>query len=418
MLPHKLQHKLQQRTEDNSLRELTEPSGLIDFSSNDYLGFSSDSVTSTALSTSFAKAISKKTQDILHKNGLSSNGATGSRLLTGNHKLYALAESAIASFHESEAALIFNSGYDANIGFFQSVPQRGDLIIYDEYIHASIRDGIQMSLARGYKFKHNDVAHLDTTISRLREMHHLNDTATNAEIYVVTESVFSMDGDTPDLKTIIEICKKHRVHLIVDEAHAVGVMGESGEGVVQSLGLQGDVFARVVTFGKALGAHGAAILGSEELKGYLVNFARSLIYTTALPPHSVATIMAGYEQLVASAEGAKQSAAIQNQVESKAKQPAAIKKLQTLINHFNTQLRTQNLTSHFIPSTSAIHCAVIQDVEKVKALSQELEKQGFNVKPILSPTVPKGQERLRICLHAFNTEEEIERLLSIIKEHI
>lgn len=389
MLPHKLQHKLEQRTENNSLRNLTESNDLIDFSSNDYLGFSGNSA--------FAKAILSKTTAILKDHNIHTNGATGSRLLTGNHKLYAVAESAIASFHKSEAALIFNSGYDANIGFFQCLPQRGDLIIYDEYIHASIRDGIQMSLARGYKFKHNDLADLEKVISRLREMHHINDTAHNAEIYVVTESVFSMDGDTPDLKTIVEICKNYGVHLIVDEAHAIGVMGTSGEGVVQSLGLQDAVFARVVTFGKALGAHGAAILGSPALKDYLVNFARSLIYTTALPPHSVAAIIAAYDHL-----------------RSEVKQPLSIQNLQSLIRYFNQQVVKENLNTLFIPSTSAIHCAVISGVEKVKRLSQELEKKGFNVKPILSPTVPEGQERLRICLHTFNTEEEITTLLDLI----
>jgi 8-amino-7-oxononanoate synthase len=211
-----------------------------------------------------------------------------------------------------------------------------------------------------------------------------------------------MDGDTPDLTAIAEICKKHNAYLIVDEAHAIGVVGRKGEGLVQSLGLQDAVFARVVTFGKALGSHGAAILSSAALRDYLVNYARSLIYTTGLSPHTVALTIAGYTQLEASTE--------------REKQHCAIEKLQSLIAYFNQQLVVLQLDSLFIESHSAIHCAVISSNERVKKIAVAIQSKGYDVRPILSPTVPVGQERLRICLHTQNTHDHIDGLLVVLKE--
>ncbi|WP_299766927.1 8-amino-7-oxononanoate synthase [uncultured Dokdonia sp.] len=382
-LPNKLQKKLNTREAAGTLRVLKEPEDLVDFSSNDYLGLSRK------------QSISRRAIEILEEHDILTNGATGSRLLSGNHKLYPLTEEIIASFHESETALIFNSGYDANIGFFQAVPQRGDIILYDEYIHASIRDGIVMSHAKAYKFKHNDIKDLIDNLERIREL------SLETNTYVITESVFSMDGDHPDLVTMAQMCKAYKSYLVVDEAHATGVVGTLGQGLVQKMELQNEVFASIITFGKALGAHGAAVLGSDLLKQYLVNFARSFIYTTGLPPHSIATILASYEYLSA---------------------PSSIEKpffeIETLKSHidfFNEQIVIHDLQSIFIPSTSAIHCAVLPGNERVKTISQKLKKEGYDVKPILSPTVPEGQERLRICLHSYNTQQEIKSVLSLLK---
>lgn len=376
--PQKLADKLNRRIESNALRQLGYRNELVDFASNDYLGFAE------------SKAIFDETHDFLVSKNLSQNGATGSRLLTGNHALYTETENKIAAFHDSETALLFNSGYDANIGFFSSVPQKGDWILYDELIHASIRDGIQLSNATAYKFKHNDCEDLERLIEKVKE--------NSSTIYVVTESVFSMDGDTPALLELAALCKKHQAYLIVDEAHALGVFGDKGEGLVQLLALQNLVFARIITFGKGLGCHGAVILGSEDLKSYLVNFARSLIYTTGLPPHSVATIQVAYQHLTENKESREQ--------------------LRNNINTFNQQKQLLGLKPLFVKSKSAIQCAVIPGNQKVKQIANQLQQQGFDVKAILSPTVPEGQERLRICLHSYNSEVEITKLLRALSEFI
>ncbi|WP_121363932.1 aminotransferase class I/II-fold pyridoxal phosphate-dependent enzyme [Flavobacterium limicola] len=370
--PKNLTAKLEIRMQNNALRKLSFRNNLIDFSSNDYLGLSQ------------SENIFDETHQFILDRNYKKNGATGSRLLSGNHKLYQETEDFIAKFHQSEAALIFNSGYDANVGFFSAVPQKGDLILYDELCHASIRDGVQLSNAKAYKFNHNDPEDLEKLILR----------NPNTIIYIVTESVFSMDGDCPNLEELVSVSSKHNCYLVVDEAHALGVFGSSGEGFVQMLGLQDHVFARIMTFGKGLGCHGAAILGSVELKDYLVNFARSFIYTTGLSPHSVATILIAYQHLK--------------------KDSASILKLRENIVFFNQQKNLLSLKSLFVRSKSAIQSAIIPGNEKVKSIANQLQEKGFDVKAILSPTVPEGQERLRFCLHSYNSQEEISAVMHCI----
>ncbi|MBS9462483.1 pyridoxal phosphate-dependent aminotransferase family protein [Flagellimonas sp. 389] len=380
-LPKKLEQKLEKRRLENALRVLPEAQQLIDFSSNDYLGFAKK------------KEFSKQALNLLENLNLPENGASGSRLLTGNHRLYGKLENLLAFYHKSASALVFNSGYDANIGFFEAVPQKGDFIFYDELVHASIRDGIKMSNAKAYKFKHNAIGDLTEGIERSR-----NALDMNGEVYVVTESVFSMDGDSPNLKALSDFCTAHGYYLVVDEAHATGIFGE-GKDLVCQLGIEEQVFARIITFGKALGNHGAAILGSDALKTYLVNFARSLIYTTALSPHALASILTAYSYLKKGSENER-------------------RKLQKNIEFFKNQAKLLGLSEDFIESNSAIHCIIIPGNEKVKQVSNKLQKEGFNVKPILSPTVKKGQERLRFCLHAYNTTEEISKVLSTTRNLI
>lgn len=381
--PQKLITKINTRIQRKALRVLTNVPTGVDFSSNDYLGFAKN------------EAIFEATHQYLLTNNFKKNGATGSRLLSGNHLLYPLLETTLCEVHVTESATIFNSGYDANIGFFSSVPQRGDIILYDEYIHASIRDGIQMSSAKAYKFRHNSIAHLGELLGRFQ--------TETTEIYVVTESIFSMDGDSPNMVSIAEICNQHQAYLIVDEAHAIGVFGENGVGLVQELGLQSMVFARIITFGKALGCHGAAVLGSSQLQTYLINFARSLIYTTALSPHALASIKTGYETLRAS--------------------PIYKERLEKNIRFFNAEITRLALpiysnetnASGFIKSHSAIHSCIISGNTKVKKIATALQEKGFDVKAILSPTVPEGQERLRFCLHSYNSEEEIRAVLILLR---
>ena len=386
-IPNKIQNKLSERATTNSLRKLTTQHDLVDFSSNDYLGFSK------------FHDIFEKAHQYLVENNLQQNGATGSRLLSGNHELHEQVEQQLTSFFNSESALLFNSGYDANIGLFSSIPQRGDVILYDEYIHASIRDGIRLSNAKAYSFKHNDINELESKLVSVRALPIAIGTRTiDSEIYVATESVFSMDGDSPDLMALSKLCKKHKAHLIVDEAHAVGVFGKNGCGLVSELNLEKEVFATIVTFGKAVGCHGAAILGSEKLKEYLINFARSFIYTTALPPHALATIKMAFEELV-----------ILNGSEESQQE-----KLKNNIQHFNHQLITNNQQLNFIKSNSAIHCCIIPGNKNVKSIANQFQEKGFDVRPILSPTVKEGQERLRICLHSYNTKEEIVEVLKLL----
>jgi 8-amino-7-oxononanoate synthase len=373
-LPKKLTTKLNTRKENNSLRKLSPQNNLIDFSSNDYLGLAK------------SEDIFECTHQFLVDRKIKQNGATGSRLLSGNHFLYENVECFLSEFHQTEAATIFNSGYDANIGFFSAVPQRNDIIIYDEFSHASIRDGIQLSNAKSYKFQHNNCTNLEEILKRVRH--------DQSEIYVVTESVFSMDGDSPDLISISEICKKYNAFLIVDEAHALGVFGKNGCGLVQELNLQNDVFARIITFGKALGCHGAAILGSQDLHNYLVNFARSFIYTTGLSPHSLATIKMAYHQMF-------------NQIQH-------TKELKEKIELFKSEIIKLKLQKLFIESDSAIHCCLISGNEKVKLISRQLQEKGFDVKAIVAPTVPEKKERLRFCLHSYNSAKEISEVLSLL----
>ena len=374
--PKSLQQKLQQREAQNALRKLPVANDLIDFASNDYIGFAKN------------ETIFHETHQLLLDKNIKTNGATGSRLLSGNHTLYKEAEEFISKFHQVEASLIFNSGYDANIGFFSSVPQRNDIILYDELCHASIRDGIQMSNAKSYKFPHNDFEDLEKRLRQAQSNNFIN------EVYIVTESVFSMDGDCPNMEEVTNLSEKYNAYLVVDEAHALGVFGEQGEGFVQSLGFQDKFFARIMTFGKGLGCHGAAILGSHELQRYLVNFARSFIYTTGLSPHSVATILQSYKHL--------------------SKEKEAIEKLKANIIFFNQEKMRLGLKPLFVYSKSAIQCAIIPGNEKVKSIAGQLQEKGFDVRPILSPTVPEGQERLRFCLHSYNSENEISNVLELL----
>lgn len=355
-----LQKKLNERKENHAFRQLRLPEGKVDLCSNDYLGIVRNGLLNT------------------EKQHLSS-GSTGSRLLSGNYPLIEETEKQLASFHQSASALLFNSGYDANLGLLSSVPQKGDTILYDQLSHASIRDGIRLSFATAFSFAHNDMDELR------KKLEHATGT-----VFIVTESVFSMDGDFCPLEELVSISQEYKAHLIIDEAHATGVIGNRGEGLVQHLQLQEAVFARVHTFGKSCGCHGAVVLGSKDLRDYLINFARSLVYSTSLPEHSVSLIKASYETFPAMV--------------------AEREHLQHLILHFQSaQLRFEKL-----PSATPIQVVVIPGNDAVKAVAAILQEQQLDVRAILYPTVPKGKERLRIVLHAFNTIEEINRLINTL----
>ena len=360
----RLKTHLEARVKNNSLRTLRTKEGLTDFCSNDYLGFARDFESGEG-------------------HGRQSLGSTGSRLISGNTGYVEELERFIAEYHDSERGLIFNSGYDANLGLFSSVPQRGDTVLYDELCHASIRDGVRLGYSQSLSFRHNDLASLEKHLSKA-----------GGTIYIAVESVYSMDGDFADLEAIVELAEKYGAKVIVDEAHATGLFGNKGEGRVVELGLQGRVFARVHTFGKALGRHGAIVLGDEKLRSFLINFARSFIYTTALPNSTLFSIKEAYDKL------------------SKVKYNKL--KLSFLVGLFRKEVEVIG-SVQLLESFSPIQSLICGENELAKRLSESLENHGIDVRPILSPTVKKGTERLRICLHEFNTEEEVLKLINCLK---
>ncbi len=360
--------KLDERKLAGLYRALKPENNLIDFCSNDYLGF--------ARSADLKDKIEKEIAGLPHY----LNGSTGSRLLSGNLTYTEDLELQIAQFHKAKAGLIFNSGYDANVGLFSSLPQRGDTIVSDELIHASIIDGVRLSHANRYTFKHNDLESLEAKLKQAKGI-----------CYVVIESVYSMDGDTPPIAQILSLTERYNAALIVDEAHALGLYRR---GLVCELGLEDRIFARVMTFGKALGCHGAIVLGSDALREYLINFARSFIYTTAASVHQVVSIKMAYQMLNEAG----------NEINT-------LKKNISLFNH-----HVKPPVHPLIPSTSAIHCLPVYGNHNARTVALQVQNAGLDVRAILSPTVPVGEERLRICLHAFNTPAEMELLIETLND--
>ena len=361
-----IKNKLAERESAENHRQLKPESGLIDFCSNDYLGFARSNVLKQAID-----------KEITAQNNIL-NGSTGSRLLTGNTQYAEDLESEIAAYYGYAAGLIYNSGYDANVGLFSSLPQKGDTIITDELIHASIIDGIRLSYANRFKFKHNNLNSLEQKLKLAA-----------GNVYIAVESIYSMDGDIAPLQEIAALTARYNAHLIVDEAHAVGVFDK---GLVHQLNLPEKVFAQVVTFGKALGCHGAIVLGGNLLRDYLINFSRSFIYTTAAPFHQLAAIKMAHQML-----------------------PNVNKEQQALYyNIFSFKKKFNNKSCLLLTSNSAIQSILTGNNAKTKALAAALQTNGFDARPILSPTVAVGTERLRLCLHSYNTEEQITGLIEII----
>ncbi|WP_412468936.1 aminotransferase class I/II-fold pyridoxal phosphate-dependent enzyme [Pedobacter sp. KLB.chiD] len=361
--------KLQERKDNLSIRNLSTNISPVDFCSNDYLGFARSGELKKMIDSSLASM-----PDYL-------NGAGGSRLLSGNTRFTEETEQFIADFHLAESGLIFNSGYDANVGLLSSLPQRGDTIITDELIHASIIDGCRLSHATRFKFHHNDINDLEGKLKRAK-----------GNTFVVVESVYSMDGDMAPLLAISNLCERYEANLIVDEAHATGIFGINGQGLINQLHLTERVFARIVTFGKAIGVHGAIVLGNKNLRHYLINFARSFIYTTAAPIHNVVAVNCAYQYLYK----------IDHQL------------INQKIALFRKALKEQKIKA--LDSESTIQGILFSSNEATKQAAANLQSKGFDVRAILSPTVAPGKERLRICLHTFNTDEEMISLVNHLKE--
>ncbi|HVD97422.1 MAG TPA: 8-amino-7-oxononanoate synthase [Cytophagaceae bacterium] len=376
MLIQKLQQKLLERAENNSLRKLTVSKGMVDFFSNDYLGLAANPELSALVHEECEKVQEKP------------NGSTGSRLLSGNTNYALKIEEELATLFRAEKTLLMNSGYNANLSILSAIPQKGDTIIYDELVHASLKDGYRLSFASRFPFRHNDLEDLEAKLKKGK-----------GDLFVVVESVYSMDGDAAPLEKIVALCEQHNANLIVDEAHSTGIMGAAGNGMACALELEQKIFARIYTFGKGMGIHGACIAGSRVLIEYLINYARPFIYTTSLPLHSLASIRKAFDYVK--------------------EHPELAQRLAEKINYFKQNLPEKIIAStNYIESNSAIQVIMIPGNSEVKKLAAALQARKLDIRPILSPTVREGEERLRICLHEYNTTAELDLLHQSLNEFL
>ncbi len=355
-----LRKKLTEREKDGTLRHLVSRSHGIDFFSNDYLGASQN------------KAISENALSILRdENLLNTVGSSGSRLISGNIPFYETTEDFLAEHFRADSALVFHSGFSALSGLLSCIASRGDTLLYDEWIHASARDGIRLSFAKHYSFMHNN---LDDLRRKLKNA--------TGRVFVVAESVYSMDGDFCPLDEIWSLKSEYDFTLILDEAHSGGIYGENGKGLGFPYA-EDKNFIRVVTFGKAFGAEGAVVLGPKVLREYLINFSRPFIYSTAPGPHFFALIRSAVSW---NSKADRERNALQENI---------------------TFFKSLNPSSHFSPIQ--VFCS--SDKKSLNELADNLKKEGFLVKAVFSPTVPEGKERIRIVIHSFNRSGELRKLV-------
>jgi len=359
-MTHLLEDRLLRRKECGNLRQLEIRRNLIDFASNDYLGLARS-----------PKLLQRWESQL-------SMGSTGSRLITGNSSYVQDLEQRIAAFHGYDAGLVFNCGYMANVGLLSTIGDCKSTLFFDAHVHASTYDGIRLGRCQAYPFRHNDLEHLEQR---------LKDSSSQGDRFICIESIYSTDGSKSPLAEICQLAREYDAHVIVDEAHAVGACGPGGRGLVSEQNLTSQCFAQVTTFGKALGAHGAIVLGGETLKQALINFATPYIYTTALPFYSLAAIQSSYD--------------IFPTLEQERRH------LHKLIQIFRE--------AYPHSSETHIQTIAIQGNEAARRAAQKLAQAGFDVRPLMSPTVQRGKEVLRICLHAFNTENDVKRLLEYIE---
>ncbi|WFD43532.1 8-amino-7-oxononanoate synthase [Malassezia psittaci] len=345
----------------------------IDFSSNDYLSLSN----------------AKQARETVAKKLLQglALGSTGSRLLDGDSDAHTALEERLAREFHAEASLLFNSGFDANVSLLTTLPQSGDAIIYDELVHASMHDGMRSSRAKfRHAFKHNDPDSLSVILTEV--------VPKSQNLFLALESVYSMDGTVCCLNELLDVFFRHvpdpeRRCILVDEAHGIGVYGEKGTGLVSALNACDTVDIRLLTFGKALGSSGAAVLCSQLQREYLLNYARPLIYSTALSPVVVASIDAMLDVL-------------QEDVQRQA------------MLHARTRYMYDALNRSIMPSLVPPSPILPVRSQQAKALAAHLQNQGFLVRGVTYPTVPIGEDRIRICIHANNTEAQISALAAEI----
>ena len=345
----------------------------IDLSSNDYL--------------SLARAEAPRARVAAAVRAGAALGSTGSRLLDGDSRAHTALEMRLAAYFGAPAALLFNSGFDANVSLLATLPQPGDVVVYDALVHASMHDGMRASRARACcAFAHNDPAALDAALASAAPL--------TGNVFLALEAVYSMDGTVCRVRELAAVLARHvpdaaRRCVLVDEAHAVGVYGARGTGLVAALGAADAVDVRLVTFGKALGCAGAAVLCRPLFREYLLNYARPLIYSTALAPLSVAAVDAMLDALEREPE-----------------------------RQHTLHARTRRLYAALgrTPPPAPVPPAPIVPLRTphAKALAAHLQRAGFLVRGVTYPTVPRGEERVRICVHAHNTDAEMDALAAEI----
>ena len=340
-------------------RRMRTPKG-IDLSSNDYLGLSSH------------PAIKQRMSNAVMVEGC---GSTGSRLLRGHRDCFAQIETRFARWKGTDAALYFGSGYLANIAVLSTFPEEGDVIFSDELNHASLIDGIRLSRARCVVFDHKDVNELARLIER--------ESSTGGQNFLVTESLFSMDGDEAPLLDYAALCRATGTAVIVDEAHAVGIYGQKGSGLIEETGVEDDVFLTINTAGKALGVSGAFVTGPRWAIDYLIQRARPFIFSTAPPPATANAIDAALDCLEREPE--RRSRLIESSVT-----------LRDLLNREGVQIG---------PGLSQIIPVIIGDSEHTLVVAESLQMQGFDVRAIRPPSVPRGTSRLRISVNINLTKD-------------
>ena len=342
---------------------------LLNLASNDYLGLKND------------PRLVKAAASAARKWGV---GSGASRLVSGTTELHVRVEQKLARFHGTESALSFSSGYAAGVGVIQALVGRGDRIYLDRHCHACLYDGARASGARIERFQHNDQGHLKGLLAK--------HSAHRGKALVVTDTVFSMDGDCAPLKEIAEICHKHGALFLADEAHAVGVLGPHGRGLAAECGLGEDDVLIMGTLSKAFGVAGAYIAGPGKVRDYLVNTCRSFIYSTAPPPLLLGAIEESLE-IVESANGAR-------------------KRLLGMAERLRAFLKSQGIDTS--QSSTQIVPAVVGDVGRAVDLSENLFRQGIYAPAIRPPTVPGGTSRVRFSLTAALSDEDFEFLLAAL----
>jgi len=371
-----LSDQLNTRESEGLLRSLQSLADMVDFCSNDYLGLSHNPV--------LAENIAQDLRRWAENGKALAHGATGSRLISGHSRIFDEFEKACAEMHRAEAALLFASGFDANVGLITALAGEGQVVFCDQLLHASLIDGLRLGKAEKRIFKHNDLEDLIQLMEQYPK---------ESPKWIVVESIYSMDGDVAPLEELVKLKDKYQVELIVDEAHSGGLYGPEGSGLCVELGLEKEIFARIITFGKAWGNAGAVVVGSQILRDFLINFARPFIYSTAPSPVHVQSLLSTMTFIK--------------------KQDAPREKLKANIEFF------QSLCSGVAwgKSQTAIQTFFVSGNQALRSVAKKAQSAGFAVKPIVYPTVAKGQERIRITLNALSKQEDMQALIHTLNNH-